>query len=343
MNFSSLLGRFRALVIKKKIKGIFNLKVLAMLVAFGLGSFLMWYKHPQPSSGFLGYVEAEYVRVASPIAGSLVSLPMKRGMTVNSGQRLFTLERAYEVAARNEAMQRFERAKFELENIKFGKRPEEIEVIAGTLVQAEANQKFNSLYLERQKKLIETNATSHESLDRARSNYNHGEARIAELKAQLRVAKLPGREMEIKALEKQMAAAKEVLAQAQWRLDQKSIKSPVTGFVFDTLYVPGEWVPAGSPIVVILPPENIKVRFFVPEGMLGGFKIGQYLIIRVDGHDKGLSAKLTYISPTAEYTPPVIFSREWRAKQLYMLEARPAEETEVLHPGQPVEVDIGVS
>jgi HlyD family secretion protein len=330
-------------VIKKKTKGVLYLKALTMLVLVGLVSFFMWQKPPPLSSGFLGYVEGEYVRVASPIAGSLVTLAMTRGMTVVPGQPLFTLERANEVAARNEAFQRYERAKYDLENIKVGKRPEEIEVIVGTLVQAEADQKFNTLYLERQNKLIESNSTSYESLDRARSKFNQGEARIAELKAQLRVAKLPGREMEIKALEKQKVAAKEVLAQAQWRLDQKSIKSPVTGLIFDTLYVPGEWVPAGSPIVVILPPENIKVRFFVPERMLGGFKIGQHLIIQVDGLDKDLSAKLTYISPTAEYTPPVIFSREWREKQLYMMEARPLVNPEALHPGQPVEVVIGGS
>lgn len=314
-----------------------------MLAVVCLGSVLMWYKRIPPSVGFLGYVEGEYVRVASPIAGSLVSLPTTRGMTVTTGTPLFTLEQESEIAARDEALERYERSKYELENIKVGKRPEEIEVIADTLVQAEADQKFNLQFLERQHKLIETHSTSYESVDRAQSTYNHGEARIAELRAQLKVAKLPGREMEIKAAEKDMAAANEVLAQAQWRLDQKSLKSPVTGFVFDTLYVPGEWVPAGSPITVILPSENIKVRFFVPEKMLGSFKIGQPVTLRVDGQDKNIAAKLTYISPNAEYTPPVIFSREWRAKQLYMLEARPLENPEALHPGQPVDVAIPLS
>jgi HlyD family secretion protein len=326
---------------QKKNHASFNLKGAAILAMAVFGGFFLWYEHDQPPLGFLGYVEGEFVRVASPIAGTLVNRPIKQGMNISQGAPLFTLERENEIAARDEALRRYERTKFELENIKIGKRPEEIEVIADTLAQAEADQKFARLFLERQEKLIATKATSIESLDRARSNYNHGEARIAELKAQLKVANLPGREMEIKAAQQEMEAAHAILRQAQWRLDQKSITSPVTGFVFDALYVVGEWVPAGSPIAVILPPENIKVRFFVPENKLGSFKLGQAITIQYDGQEKNIPATISYISPTAEYTPPVIYSREWRSKLMYMLEAHPIEATNSLHPGQPVEIVIG--
>ncbi len=220
---------------QKKNHASFNLKGAAILVMAVFGGFFLWYEHDQPPLGFLGYVEGEFVRVASPIAGTLVNRPIKQGMNISQGAPLFTLERENEIAARDEALRRYERTKFELENIKIGKRPEEIEVIADTLAQAEADQKFARLFLERQEKLIATKATSIESLDRARSNYNHGEARIAELKAQLKVANLPGREMEIKAAQQEMEAAHAVLRQAQWRLDQKSITSSVTGFVFEAL------------------------------------------------------------------------------------------------------------
>jgi HlyD family secretion protein len=343
IDISPIEESFVGVMIKQKIKEILNFNVVALISFVCLGSFLVWYKHNSPSFGYLGYVEGEYVRVASPLAGALVKLPITRGMAVTPGKLLFILEHKNEIAARDEAFRRYEKAKYELANIKVGKRPEEIEVISDTLVQAEADQEFNLHYLQRQQQLIQSNATSFENLDRARSNYNHGEARIAELRAQLKVAKLPGREMEIKATEKEVAATREVLAQAQWRLDQKFILSPVKGFVFDTLYVPGEWVPAGSPITIILPPENIKVRFFVPEQQLGSLKLGQSVLIKVDGNEKDIKARITYISPTAEYTPPVIFSREWRTKQLYMVEARPLVTPELLHPGQPVDVVMGPS
>jgi HlyD family secretion protein len=83
--------------------------------------------------------------------------------------------------------------------------------------------------------------------------------------AQLRITQLGARIDEIRAAEAQVAASKAVLAQAQWKLDQKSIRSPVTGFVQDTFYVQSEWVNAGNPVVSLLPPGNIKVRFFIPE------------------------------------------------------------------------------
>lgn len=334
--------KIKKVLIREKMKRFLNFKFFALLAVASLGTMLWWQQHHIIAPGYLGYVEGEFVRVASPIAGALTNLPIKRGMNVAVGEPLFILEQENEIAARDEAMHRLERAKFQLSNIKIGKRPEEIEVIEDMLAQAEADQKFARLFWERQKKLITTNATSNENLDRAKSAYERGEARLEELRDQLKVANLPSREMEIKAAEKEVEAAHAVVRQAQWRLDQKFIKSPVKGFVFDTLYVLGEWIPAGSPIVVILPPQNIKVRFFVPEYRLGSFKVGQQVMLKCDGQAKEIPAKLSYISPTAEYTPPVIYSREWRSKLMYMLEARPTDNPEVLHPGQPVDVTIGI-
>lgn len=334
--------KIKKLLLQKKIKRLPNIKAVILMVVASLGSMLWWHQQHSNAPAYLGYVEGEFVRVASPIAGALTSLSVKRGMDVTVGTSLFVLEHENEVAARDEAVHRYERAKFQLSNIEVGKRPEEIEVIQDLLVQAEADQKFMRLIWERQKKLITTNATSAENLDRAKAAYDKGEARVEELKDQLKVARLPSREMEIKAAEKEVEAAHAVVRQAQWRLNQKFIKSPVKGLVFDTLYVVGEWISAGSPIIVILPPQNIKVRFFVPEYSLGRFKVGQSIMLQCDGQEKGVPAVLTYISPTAEYTPPVIYSREWRSKLMYMLEARPTQNPENFHPGQPVDVTIGV-
>ena len=327
----------------KELKESLNLKFVILVVTSCLGIFFLWFKSHSSPSNFLGYVEGEFVRVASPIAGSLTHLPLRRGMNVNTGDTLFVLERENEIAARDEALRRYEKAIFNLENLRVGKRPEELEVIAKTLLQAEADQDYNRRYLERQEQLVKSNAASQAILDRARSNYARGQALIDELNAQFKVAQLPAREMEIKAAQKEMGAAKAVLAQAQWRVNQKTISSPVSGFVFDTLYVPGEWVTAGSPISVILPPENIKVRFFVPEGKLGLLKVGQSLEVLFDGQKEVTPAIINYISRKAEFTPPVIYSREWRTKQMYMIEALPTKNRAFLHPGQPVDVKLGNS
>ncbi|MGZ5032723.1 MAG: HlyD family secretion protein, partial [Usitatibacter sp.] len=146
---------------------------------------------------------------------------------------------------------------------------------------------------------------------------------------------------EIRAAEAQAAAAREALAQADWRLKQKSVASSVTGTVTDTMFVRGEFVAAGAPVVSLLPPANVKVRFFVPEPRLGSVKVGQKVLLACDGCASAMGATISFIAPQAEYTPPVIYSRDSRAKLVFLVEARPAGEDAVkLHPGQPVDVTL---
>jgi HlyD family secretion protein len=129
------------------------------------------------------------------------------------------------------------------------------------------------------------------------------------------------------------------LTQAEWNLDQMKQSAPEAGLVFDTLFREGEWVAAGKPIVMLLPPPNIKVRAFVPETQVGALHVGEEAHVTVDGVTKPFAGRISYISQRAEYTPPVIYSRESRAKLVFMIEIHfdPAVAAR-LHPGQPVDV-----
>lgn len=132
---------------------------------------------------------------------------------------------------------------------------------------------------------------------------------------------------------------RERLAQANWNLAQKKQDAPQAGLVYDTLFREGEWVAAGKPIVMLLPPPNIKVRAFVPETQVGALHVGEQARVMVDGLPEPFAGKISYISARAEYTPPVIYSRESRAKLVFMVEIvfDPAVAAK-LHPGQPVDV-----
>lgn len=129
------------------------------------------------------------------------------------------------------------------------------------------------------------------------------------------------------------------LAQAEWNLAQMKQAAPQTGLVYDTLFRPGEWVAAGKPIVALLPPANIKVRAFVPETRVGALQVGEKARVAVDGVAENFDGTISYISPRAEYTPPVIYSRESRSKLVFRVEIHfePAVAAK-LHPGQPVDV-----
>lgn len=290
---------------------------------------------------FQGYAEGEYVRVAAPFAGNLTALNVTRGNQVKAGAPLFVLEQENEAAARREAEERVRVAAAQLENLKKGKRVPELDAIKAQLAQAEASLRFSRVDLKRQQELVAAHFISKERLDGARAAYDRDNARVAELSAQLRVARLAARADEIGAAEAELAASRAALAQAEWKLAQKSVKAPLDGLVSDTIYVQGEWVPAGSPVVSLLPPQNIKVRFFVPETALGQVKVGQAVSIACDGCKVPIRATVSFISPQAEYTPPVIYSKESRAKLVFLLEARPApEDAARLHPGQPFDVRL---
>jgi len=288
---------------------------------------------------YQGYAEGEFVRVAAPFAGRLQSLSVARGMQVQSGAALFVLEQENEAAAQREAQERLKNAEAQLADLQKGKRPTEIDAVQAQLAQAEAALKLSQAQLKRSEELVAQNFISKERLDEVRSARDRDSQRVAELKAQLATARLAARPDEIKAAESSMKAAKAALDQADWKLAQKTVQSPVAGLVQDTYYVLGEWVNAGAPLVSLLPPQNIKVRFFVEERRLGAVKVGQAVAIACDGCPAPVTATVSYISPQAEFTPPVIYSRDERAKLVYLIEARPSPEDAVrLHPGQPVEV-----
>lgn len=296
-----------------------------------------------PREGVLsGYAEGEYVRVASPVAGALDKLAVERGYRVAANQPLFVLEQVAERAARDQAAAQLATTQAALENLKKGRRPEEIAAIRAQHAQAVANLAVSSANLERQQQLVAQRFVSPTVLDEAGGAERRDRARVAELAAQLQVAKLAARVDEITAAEQSVAAAKEALAQAQWKLDQKSQAAPAAGLVQDTFYRPGEWIPAGAPVVSLLPPENLKLRFFVPQPQLGALAVGSRIAARCDGCGDPIPATVSYIAPEAEYTPPVIYSRESRAKLVFLVEARPAAaDATRLHPGQPVDVTLG--
>lgn len=288
-----------------------------------------------------GYAEGEYVRVAAPYAGSLTQLAVQRGSQIQAGQPLYALEQDSEKAARLEAEQRLKSAEARLANLQKGKRPDELEAVGAQLSQAQAALKLSQSQLKRDEKLVADGFISRERLEQARTSRDRDQARVNELSAQLRTARLGARSDEIRAAQAEVEAGRAAMAQAQWRLDQKSVKAPVAGLVHDTYYVAGEWVNAGNPVVSLLPPENIKVRFFIPEPALGKLRMGQSVKLSCDGCAAPLDASVSYIASQAEYTPPVIYSKDNRTKLVYLIEAQlaPADAAK-LHPGQPVDVRL---
>jgi len=246
---------------------------------------------PDSASVVQGYIEGEYLYVASPLGGALTNLAVARGDEVKTGQLLFELERGSEAAAAQQAEK--------------------------NLAQAKANLVLSEVTYARRQQLRDGHleVVSAEELDQARALRDADRSQV----------------------DAQMAA----LDKARWSFDQKQQFAPTDALVHDTLYRQGEWVAAGKPVVALLPPANLKVRFFVPQAVLPKIKPGQTVNVSFDGGPHVYPATVNYISTQAEFTPPVIYSRDNRAKLVFMIEAKfsPADAND-LRPGQPVDVRI---
>lgn len=313
------------------------MKPIAMLIplalAAGCGN-----STPPPLQG---YVEGEYVRVAAPFAGTLVRLDAQRGQKVAPGAALFALEAESEDAARREAEQRLKRALAQVDDLRKGKRPTEIDAVRAQMAQAEAAAQLSAKEYVRQLDLVSKGFVSQQAADAAKAARDRDHNRVLEMQNDLATMRAGARPDEIRAAEAEAAAAREALAQADWKLKQKTVASSVAGTVIDTLFVRGEFVAAGAPVVSMLPPGNVKVRFFVPEPRLGAVKVGQKVSLACDGCAAAMGATISFIAPQAEFTPPVIYSKDSRAKLVFLVEARPADADAVkLHPGQPIDVTL---
>jgi HlyD family secretion protein len=301
-----------------------------LLAAIGIGSAV-------PPNTFHGYVEGEYVRVATPLAGRLEKLLVARGDQVQAGAPLFALDLTEAQAERDRAVAARNQARANLDDLRKGKRVPELDVMIAQKQQAEAALRLSEVQLKRQETLHASGNAARERVDEARSIRDRDRARVAELTSQIEVGRLAAREDDIRAAEAAVAMAEATVTRTEQQLADMAPVAAQAALVEETYYRQGEWVQAGSPVVSLLPPDHIKIRFYVPEARLGGVAMGQPVRVRCDGCAANITARISFVAPQAEYTPPVIYSNESRAKLVYRIEARP-DAVVRLHPGQPVDV-----
>ncbi|KAF0812260.1 Multidrug resistance protein MdtN [Andreprevotia sp. IGB-42] len=292
-----------------------------------------------PDTHVQGYVEGEFVYMGSSQAGRLTTLNVARGQQLAAGAALFALDTDNEAAAQRQAQGELAAAQAQLADLQTGQRVPELDVARAQLAEAQIDARVAASQLQRDELQMPAGGLSAALLDQSRARAAAAAARVRQLRSALVVAELPGRPAQLRAQAAQVAAASAALAQADWKLQQKTVTAPAAALVTDTLYRQGEWVAAGNPIVRLLPPQNVKVRFFVPETQLGRWRNGQPVRLHCDGCSNDIAATVSFIATEAEFTPPVIYSEENRSKLVFMLEAHPAlADAGKLHPGQPVEV-----
>jgi HlyD family secretion protein len=261
---------------------------------------------------WLGYAEGDEALISAPQPGWVTAMKVQRGQTVHRGDPLFVLDDTSELATRDQAEASLKGAQATLAQAR------------ASLTQEQANLAYTRTEASRQDRLAQLGVGTPTQRDAARNAFAQSRARVGQLQAQ------------IAQMNAQIAQTQASLSGASYSLSQRQVIAQTEGPVQDIYFREGEYVPASTPVLSVLPPGNIYVRFFVPEGQLSRAHLGQKVRITCDGC-RPVDATISFIAARQEFTPPVIFSNESRQKLVFKLEAR-APGGLKLHPGQPVEV-----
>lgn len=283
-----------------------------------------------------GYVEGEYVAVTPLATARIVEVPVRLGERVGKGAVLARVDDADAAIALAAAEAALARAESELANLREGSRAAELAVMEAAAVSARANAARTEKEAARQKRLLRENARSEAQYDAAQAAADMAAAAVTEAEARLAVARLPAREHQIEAARAAVEKARADRDAARWTLDQRRLLAPSSGTVTDIVRHAGEIAGPAMPVLAFLPDGAVKLRLYVAQGDLASIGPDTRLSVSCDGCPP-LSAVVTHVADEAEFTPPVIYSREARQKLVYRVEARP-DAAARLKPGQIVEV-----
>lgn len=293
-----------------------------------------------PAPLAVGYVEGDYVQLAPIEVTQVSSIAVKRGDRVEAGKPVALMEEVDTNIAVAQAEAALAQAQALLADLEIGKRPEEIAVLEATVRSTKAQGDQAQRTLIRTQDLTRRGVATQAQLDDATMQLEVAQAAIGQATANLAVGRLPARAESIKAAENAVKVAEAQLDQARWRLSQRSISAPAPGRITDVIRNPGDLAGPSAPVLEMLPDDAVKLVVYIPETDFSKVKIGTLLTVNCDGCGPGIQAKVSYVSPDPEFTPPVIYSLETRQKLVYLVEARPVVPSSPLQPGQIVDVAL---
>lgn len=312
------------------------LAAVAALVAAAVWT--LFRPRPPAPIAWQGYAEADFVKIGPTQQGLLTAVHVARGDRVAKGQPLFEQDESDDRAAVDQARRLLQQARDDLANLVSPAKESEIDQAKANLADAEAARDRAQEDLRRSSSLLKTGAATQQIVDQEETALRSAQAKVAAATAALATAQGPmGRPAQIEAQRSLVDSLEAALKQAEWRLNQRSVSAPQAGVIADVIAFPGETLAAGAPVVSLLPPQNVFVRFFVPEPELARLRVGDKVAFSCDKCPPDLGGAVSFISPQAEYTPPFIYSERTSGKFVFLAEARPPPaQAGLINPGEPV-------
>jgi len=307
------------------------------VVVIGLALWFVWAPRGHTSHTLSGYVEGEAMYLSSSTAGQMSAVSVVRGQRVVAGQALFAVDAGPLVGQRDQAAAALAAAQAKAQDASKGQRPAELSVFDAEEAAAQAQLRDAQSEYDRIAPLVRQGVYAPVRLDQVRSARDTAAANVRAAQRRRDVATLGARRDALVAAEAQVDQARAALMEAQSRLDQVSPKAPADARVQDVFFQKGEWAAPNQPVVALIPDDRVRLRFFVPERDVSHYRVGAAVTFACDGC-KGGRARINYVSPSPEFTPPVIYSRNTRDRMVFMVEARP-DDPRALNPGQPIDVE----
>ena len=302
---------------------------LVVLVLAGAAAWFAWRPSPQGPEGLAGYVEGETLHLAAPVAGVVARMSVERGQRVEAGAALFAMDARTLGAQQDEARAGVAQGQTEVEAARAAHAQALANAEAQRAVAANARANANRYTSLRR---ADPDAVAAIEVDRFVA-----EARAAEAQAAAAARQANAARAQVDAAEAGVRRAGAGLTQLGVQADLLGPRAPAAGRIEEVYFQPGEWAAANQPVVALLPDAKVKLRFFVPEASVALYRPGVAVRFRCDACGAARSARVTYVSPRAEFTPPMIYSRRNRERLVFLVEARP-DDPASLTPGLPVEV-----
>ncbi|MGC1183461.1 HlyD family secretion protein [Legionella sp.] len=263
--------------------------------------FLISCKHENKS--FNGYIDTDLVYLSADFSGRLVDLAVFKGQLVNANQFLFKLEQTSE--------------QYDVAKSKLNQKD-----LLAQRQQAIIQLNYNKINYHRNLTMRQHNAASQGDLDAALRDLDSAKQQVASLDFKIESNQFDTKEK-------------------KWRIERKENYAPSTGIIFDTYYTKGEFVQTGYPVLSLITKDNVKAIFFVPQQELSRIRLNEKIKVKVDQDSLYAMGHIFYISNIAEFTPPIIYSREERQRLVFRIEAKiDSPDLEKLHLGQPVTLEL---
>ena len=316
-----------------------RLRPVLAIVAIVVLVIVVWllFLRPRPVETLTGYVEGERLYLSAPVSGAVQALYVREGQRVAAGGRTFLIDPSIQRAQAESAAAGVGAAQARVEDLSKGQREQELSVYDAQLLAAEATQRQAEAEYARIEPLVRRGIYAPARLDQVRAARDSARAQTAAVRRQREVATLGARQDAIAQAREQAAQAEGGLTEANARLGQLSPAAPAAARVEEVFYRPGEWVPANQPVLALLPDRQVKLIFFVPEAVMARYRPGRTVRYVCDGCEGEGAARISYVSPRPEFTPPVLYGRSSRDRLVYRIEAVP-EGAAGLNPGLPVDV-----